>query len=167
TGTAANGVGELPDDVPVAADLEDASAVRLRDQRVAVSEPLAVGADVAFEGRLRRSRVLPYELHRLRVELDHARTSFGLAEVAAIVEQQDVAVLQDVRIMLPGPVAPRGPHEAALIGVHDTDGVRFPKVDEQLSGTAEREALGLVIGEYVNTVGMQRIGERERRYLPQ
>src|SRR3546814_13294201 len=59
---------------------------------------------------LARALVAPDLSTGLRIDLQDARAAAG-AELAEIVEQQDVAVGQDVRVVLAGPVAAARPDE--------------------------------------------------------
>src|SRR5262252_8706314 len=92
---------EFPHDLADARHLEDASVAALADERVAVGEPLGardIGAE-EFEQRL--VGVLPDDRARAWVDLDDARERGRVvAPVGAVVEDQQVAVVQRARVVL-------------------------------------------------------------------
>src|SRR3546814_2573946 len=117
----AHRVDELPYDAAIGAHLEQAPAVCFGDQRVAVRQALLGGARVALEEDLARALVAPDLSTGLRIDLQDARAAAG-AELAEIVEQQDVAVGQDVRVVLAGPVAAARPDDLLAVEIdHRSD----------------------------------------------
>src|SRR3546814_9188972 len=88
---------------------------------VCSSDLLLGGARVALEEDLARALVAPDLSTGLRIDLQDARAAAG-AELAEIVEQQDVAVGQDVRVVLAGPVAAARPDDLLAVEIdHRSD----------------------------------------------
>src|SRR5690606_18468987 len=81
-GPSASWVVELPDDRAVRGDLEQAAAVGLRDERVAVRQALDVRAYLARQRLLLRAAIDPGDLARDRIHLDDSRDARGALVVA-------------------------------------------------------------------------------------
>src|SRR5215510_2038676 len=93
----------LPDDLSVLGDLEEAAEGRLADECVAVGQALRVAHAWREEVPRRSILILPYDLVRGRIDLDGPRKRHRVIEtMGAVVENQDVAVVQRRRRMLAG-----------------------------------------------------------------
>src|SRR5215468_2232165 len=97
----------FPDDLSFFGNFEETAEGGLSDQCVAVRQSLRVAhaGREKIPGRL--ILVLPYDLVRRWIDLDHPRIRHRVVEtVRPIIEYQDVAVLQQRRPMLSGNCGP-------------------------------------------------------------
>src|SRR5215472_3395210 len=93
----------LPDDLAVLGDFEESAKGRLADEGVAVRQALSVAHARRKEVPRRPILILPGDLVGRRIHLDGPRKRHRVIEtVRAVVEDQDVAVLQQSGRMLTG-----------------------------------------------------------------
>src|SRR5262249_9062515 len=127
-------IGVLPDDLSVLGDLEEATEGRLADECVAVRQALRVAHARREEVPRRSILILPYDLVRGRIDLDGPRKRHRVIKtMGAVVEDQDVAVVQRRRRMLAG----------------DSRRTELPQDLARLAGDAKDGRGGSVTGEDV------------------
>src|SRR5262249_25086388 len=91
----------FPDDRSFFGDFEEAAEGGLTDQRIVVWQPLSVAHAWREEVPRRPVLILPFDLVGRWIDLDHSRKWHRVVETMdAVVEDQDVAVRQQVRRML-------------------------------------------------------------------
>ena len=152
--TAAHRVQILPDDVAFRCHLEQPPAFGFRDQRIAVREALLLRAHAAVERPVAVPGVLPDDPLRVGIELDHARDA-ALAIVPVVVEQKQVAVGQQVGIVLADPGPAQRPAEALVCEIEDADRAQLPhRQQDRLPGAGRQSGDGGRV-EQVDRVGME------------
>ena len=88
-------IDELPNDLVLRRDLEDAAVITLRDQRVAVGQALGAGDERAEEVGDRAVRVLPDDFLRCDIDVDDAGRWEGAPElVRAVIEDRDGVLVE-------------------------------------------------------------------------
>jgi hypothetical protein len=100
------------------------------------------------------SGVGPGDLLCRRIELDQPRDS-AWAGIALVVEQEDVAAGQQVRIVLAQPRAQRCPDDPSLLGVQDRERADLPEREQDAAGRRLRQLDGGCPVERVDPVRVQ------------
>ena len=101
----------FPGDFPSRRHLDQASALGLGDERIAVLQPMGRRAQFAVELVVGGSLPRPDFLHGHRIDLDDARRVSHASIIAVVVEKQDMAVGEGLGIVLAGPGAGRAPND--------------------------------------------------------
>src|SRR5690606_29670009 len=109
------------------------------------------------------ARVAPDDFHRTGIELDDACPTLRPTVVAEIVEEQDVAAGQKVRIVLADPWTRRRPDDLPAGRIENGNGARaeFAERQEELPLFPEWEIGSRFRVDIGNRVRMERILERE------
>jgi hypothetical protein len=147
------GIVELPYGSILRCHFESPTGVGFGDQRVAVGEPLRRAEVLREEGIFLRPAVLPHGPPRDEVELDHARSARG----SAVVEEEQMTVVQDLGVVLPPSSPLARPHHALAVEVHHRDRAQVVHRREDPTAPERRNAVREASVENLEAVGVEEV----------
>ena len=155
-------VVEFPHDLSVRRHLERPTLIRFAHERVAVREPLGRAARAREEGLLGRSRVLPDDLPRRWIELEHA----GLPPSrAAVVEDQDAPAGDEFGVVLAAESPLERPDHLAPFEIDHRDRVRDQQRQQRVAAPERREPVREAAVEERECVGVEEVPKTDLRRI--
>src|SRR5262245_56716487 len=94
------GIGVLPNDLALGGDFEEAARRPFADKRVAIGQALGAADKKAIKLPSRPRLVLPDDGIGFGIHLKDARLHPGSHSMETIIEEEDVAIRQGIRVML-------------------------------------------------------------------